>query len=146
MSDELEQLIANQRLRKPSVMLDGRVAGTLGKPRTSRLWVYVGAVTGMAACVTMVAGLLRNPGPSSPGGVSGTFSAAEKVPDTFVRVDQVWSQVTPGDLLLTDDKEPVRPMRVQRIYHTQWIDEKDNVKIEMTGPDDQVVLVSAPIQ
>ena len=147
MSDELEKLVREQPLRQPSAELDARIADAL-RPAISRRWIG----WSMAAALALVSasvwlGLsLRSPGSSTDG-----RGFAEPVPATLseaglVRIDQVWSQVTQGELLLTEDDEPVRPVWVQRFYRTSWIDEKQNVRIEMTVPEDQVVLVAAPIQ
>lgn len=143
MSEELEQLIRRQRLREPSPVLDGRIASALSTRRTiaRRIYAIAGAAAAViAASLLLIAGPLRGPGPAPRGN-----AALASNPDPFVRIDQVWSQMTPGDLLVTQDNQPVRPVVVQRLYHTQWLDEKDNVRIEMTVPEEQVVLVSASI-
>jgi len=144
MNDELEEILRTQPLRSPSTSLDSRIAATIadGSPRRLRLFLGAGAGAAMAACLLLVITIGRPAG----GPEHDSVAAARAGNDGYIRVDQVWSQVIQGELVFTEDDEPVRPLWVQRLYHTSWINEKENVRIEMTVPEDQVVLVSASIQ
>ena len=146
MNDELEELLKRQQLRQPSATLDSRIAASCAGWRGSRLLMGASAIAALAACLVIAASLMGPSGGPHQSRESASHSPAAATPDDFIRVEQVWSQITPGDLLVTVDDEPVRAIRVQRMHQTRWVNEKKNVQIELTVPEDQVVLVSAPIQ
>jgi hypothetical protein len=154
MHDELEQLIARQALRVPSAALDARIGAALRNDRAPRwkLAAWSTAAAALAACLVLaatLAGPLRRPGPrdgSNAGPVSRSDTASEVRSGEFIRIDQVWSHVTPGALVVTEDDEPLRPLRVEFLRHTRWIDEANNVQIGLIEPDEQLVLISAPVQ
>lgn len=141
MNDEMEQLLCAQPLRRPTASLDGRVSRLLSATNPRWRAMVIGFVpTALAASVALAVWIQPEMG-DTPRNDSVTVAPSEKL----VRVEQVVSHVTPGKLMVTPDNEPVRPVRVQNLYQTRWFDEKSNMYIEETVPEDQVVFVSAPV-
>ena len=141
MNEEMEQLLRNQQLRKPGASLDARIHRTLSvmNPRWSTIgmWFFP---TALAASVALA--VLIQPAPHVTDPSSHAFTDAS---GGLRRVDEVTSQITPGELLLSTENDPVQPIRVRNVYQSRWFDEDSNTYYEMTVPDEQVVLVSAPV-
>ena len=141
MNEELEQQLRTLPLRSPSASLDTRVSRTLADspPRwmSLGLWFLPAALAASVAFAVMIQPTSDRTAPNDPR--TGMASVAP------LRVDSYTSQVTPGEMLMSAENEPVQPLRVQNVYHSRWYDEKADAYFEMTVPDDQVVLVSAPV-
>ncbi len=82
------------------------------------------------------------PGQTNDGSAIEEMQLAESKP---VRIEQVWSQATPGEVIVSDTAA-MRPVLVAEVQQTRWIDEKNNVEIELTVPRQQVVMVTVAMQ
>ena len=175
MSNEIENLLRQMPLRKPSPSLDARVtdvfaagaagtetrrANTRGRPRTRQAWL-VGAVGGAlaaAAAVILAVGLPQStptgtPGPqptSAPAQVAnGSLTltgAALPLPVEPVRLEQNWSELSYEGLVCPDPETPLRKFRHRTLEHVQWFDPRRNIRMETTIPREEIIFVKASMQ
>jgi hypothetical protein len=150
MHEDLEQLVRRQLLAEPGHSLDRRVSQVCREPGDSTRRFMVGMAL-VAAGVLVAAMILPQVRP--PTRPSATPKTAvrpvlhrEQEHSQPIEVQQVWSRIAPGALLLTEDDIPIRPILIQRIQQTRWFDEKENVRMELTVPQEGIVFVTAPIQ
>ena len=175
MSSEIENLLRQMPLRKPSADLEARVADAFaagaastetrranirGRPRTRQAWL-VGAVGGAlaaAAAIILAVGLPQGtqtpaPGPqpaSAPGQVaSGSLTltgAAPPLPVEPVRLEQNWSELSYEGLVCPDPETPLRKFRHRTLEHVQWFDPRRNIRMETTIPREEIIFVKASMQ
>jgi len=175
MNSEIENLLRQMPLRKPSADLDARVADAFaagaastetrraniwGRPRTRQAWL-VGAVGGAlaaAAAIILAVGLPQGtptatPGPqpvSVPAQVaSGSLTltgAAPPLPVEPVRLEQNWSELSYEGLVCPDPETPLRKFRHRTLEHVQWFDPRRNIRMETTIPREEIIFVKASMQ
>ena len=83
-----------------------------------------------------------DPGATATTRQPGDFQPANYQP---VRFDRSQVDVTPGDVFLID-QVPVRLLHRQSVDHTQWVDEINNVRIELTVPKEEYYIVPVKIE
>jgi len=107
------------------------------------------SITTLAAALTMVA-MLWQPW-SAPTVPSHPIGPTDQIPSPMaginaptIRFDQTQIDITPGDVFLVN-RVPVRLLHRQSIEQTQWIDELNNVRIELTVPKEDYFIVPVKI-
>lgn len=58
-----------------------------------------------------------------------------------VRIEQTISNLVPGPVVAIGDDRYIRPMQYQTIRRTRWIDPATNVRVEVSEPRDDLILV-----
>lgn len=147
-ADLLKQRLADDKTAAASV--EPEVVGRL----TWQRWAF--AAAGIAACAAIAFAIISDTftadqpqqqvamGPVTPT-TTDIQTPADAPPANPVRIEQVWSQATPGEVIVTD-AQPMRPVLLAQVKHTRWIDEANNVEIELTVPQQQVVMVAVTLQ
>ncbi|NQU20564.1 MAG: hypothetical protein HQ567_04725 [Candidatus Nealsonbacteria bacterium] len=151
--EQLEDLLRELPLRRPSPELDRRVEATW-QARSSRpnRWTVGAAVATLAATAAgllliltwdpaenrvgdrpapVVAGVEKPPAPAPP----------EKSPPQPIRIEKVWTTQSTAGVVVHDGDVPMQRVHQQIVRHVRWIDEQNHVNIEWTIPSDQTVLV-----
>ncbi len=59
--------------------------------------------------------------------------------------NRVFTRPLPGELVFTEDHTPLRLVHRHVIERRRWVDPRDQARIEVTIPRDEIVFVSAPI-
>lgn len=154
----LEQSLAGLPLREPSAALDRRVFASLGAERSDEFnaandnadsdafeqndrhdpfafprWI-AGAVA-VAACAALVTLTILNSPQINP---TPGRDAIEFDP---VRIEHVYSDVEPEGMVFVDNGMPVQRYRRQTVEHVQLIDDKHNIRIELTVPQEDLIHV-----
>ncbi len=160
---ELEELLTGLPREQPSSGLDVRVAILFGgssaapsnsagsrmtvKLTLSSFWPRL-LVSGlaMAACLALAVIVAMNTtGPTGQPTHSLVPSPIASDADTLdfkpVRIEQVWSQIQPGDVITLDDNTPLRRFQRQTVEHVQLIDDKKNIRIEYTRPRQDTIVM-----
>jgi hypothetical protein len=166
MNDEIENLLHEMPLRKPSPALDDRVlAGLRGRPpgqteaparRPRRWWALpaAGAALAVAAAIVIALALPRGtetggPGPDAAAPPEpGSVAQAPEVPAADagpVRMEQDWSELTYEGVVVADEETPLRKYRHQTLEHVQWFDPRRGIRVESTVPREEVILVKATV-
>ncbi len=145
MSTDLEDLLREMPLRRPSALLDERVR-TAG-PGGGVAWKSALAA-GVIAAALFSAWLIasRRPGGREAGGLAGRPPAGAPGPLRPVRFEQNSSDLWYEGLLLLDDHTPMRQYRQETVHEVRWIDPESGSAMEMTVPVETVFLVSAKTQ
>ena len=149
----VEHPLSEQPLREPSAALDARMARVFAgeadeAPASYRFaWASRVAVP-LAACLAIgltVFFITRDvePNPAGPGD-GGLATLTTPVEFEPVRYDETVVSDEAGDIIILDDQLPVVPIRRQAIQKTRWVDEANNIEIEMTVPREQTLIV--PVQ
>jgi hypothetical protein len=162
---DIETLLLHQPRREPCRALDDRVAaffnsaapqqapapfGAPPPPSPLRFKNFVYAAAALAACVVMTFSLMsiRNTLDTAITPIH-VADAAHSVTSVAmanpIRVDEVYSQDEAGDVVLTSDNQPVVPVRRQVMHTTRWLDPATNVRMEVTRPVEQIVVLPAEI-
>jgi len=165
---EVEDLIRDLPLRRPSSGLDDRLASVWPARTVVRRWWKLGAAVAAAAALAaaVVVMLLRNAGddlPQGPAAPRGGPAVAEAPqpeeledlppieepedrPSQPIRIEKLWTVPAAGqqDLVLSDETTPMYRLSHQVVRHVRWIDEANHVHIEWNIPSRQEVLV--PLQ
>ncbi len=158
--DDLENLLRQLPLEKPSAKLDQRVFGAVAQqdpPTTTdpiaqtvrrlRIGIWVGLGAPMAALLAITAIVaLYNPNatttqsPSDPPDTGAAFAFDP------VRIEYTTSSLAPGGVVMVDDQTPAAGFIEQTVEHVKLIDEEQNVRMEFTYPRQDVVLVPLDVQ
>jgi len=165
--EQLERLLQELPLRRPSDRLDPRV-GAIWGARAAR-WRRLGLAAVASAALAVAAGLIGvlawngarvEPGPpygatrppsiasslepASPGAEGRPSETADEPRFPTVRIEQVWSELQDEEVVPVDDALPMRRVHQRVFRHVRWIDEPHDVRIEWTVPSEEVVL--APLE
>ena len=169
---DIENLLRQMPLAKPSADLDARVADTLagdaagtetrrantwGRPRPMRSWLIgaVGGAMAAAAVVMLVVGLPQNTGVVTPGqqNVLVPVEVARSTPPPAptasvepVRLEQNWSEVSDEGIVCPDPQTPLRTFRHRTVDRVQFFDPQRNIRMETTVPREEFIFVKAPMQ
>jgi len=160
MTRDIEQVLEQAALRQPTDQLDERIesieslqlepddgANAYGRTESSGIAGRLGSalfVLAMAAAVA-VAALLYRPWepvavPADDPTVKGNGSADYQP----IRFDRNQVDVTPGEVFLID-RTPVRLLHRQSVDQTRWVDEANNVRIELTVPREDYYIVPVKV-
>ena len=148
MSTEIERLLAEMPLRRPTTSLDGRVLCRRGKARVLR-WSAVGAAVAAAAAVVTIAvapwrgGPQERPGPVERAHLATQTPAAEMVPAGPVRLERDFSQLHYEGIMLLDENTPVHRFRRRIFRNVLWVDERSGFAEQMAIPDQEIIFISA---
>lgn len=110
------------------------------EPQSNRLvftrWLAGGAA--IAACAAVVTIVMIN---------SQTATTIQPTNDNIVgdfdpvRIEHVYSDIEPEGVVYVDNDTPVQRFRRQTVEHVQLIDDKRNIRIEMTVPKEDVIIM-----
>jgi hypothetical protein len=141
MSSEIENLLRQMPLRKPSADLDARVLA--GRPRARRAWLAgaVGGALAAAAAVILAVGLPQNMSKVTPGPQPGPAAAVEPV-----RIEQNWSEVSYEEVVCPDPETPMQTFRRRTVDHVQFFDPQRNIRMETIVPREEIIFVKASMQ
>ena len=141
--DDIESVLLKQRLQRPSVDLDRRIAQALGVtepdgPVIARLG-FATLLGGALAAGLAIAALWI------PDGTAGSAERGRhNLDDTAqVQIEQVITRPVEGPIVFTADRQPLRPMHRRVIQRKSWVDERENIRMEVTVPRDEIVFVTA---
>lgn len=134
MNEDIEALLGTLPLRSPPASLDRRVLGG----RRRRLSVGIGAAVLSAAAV--VIGILW------AGGFGGDVVPREAADPYSLRIEQQWQTVADDGVVMLENLGPHRRFRHVTWRRTAWVDEENDITLERIVPEEQVVLVSVPLQ
>jgi hypothetical protein len=104
-----------------------------------------------AACIALAAMLLFNPANNTndnPNKFTGTPGSKDQASNSNValanfnpvRFEQMYTNVQPDGIVFVDDETPMRRFRRQHVEHVQLVDEKQNIRIEITLPQNDVIV------
>ena len=144
MDDELkklEEVLARMPLRRPPASLDAKVLRP-GQLRIGR-WVAIGGVVAAAAVVVAVFILWPGSAADAPV-VEDSPSQVEQALDPVQVEETVWHVAYEG-LFVPVENTPVRMFRHRSIRRTRLLDGQSGYTVEVTVPDEQVLLVSAEV-
>jgi hypothetical protein len=146
----MEDQLRRQPLRRPGVQLDERIEALLEaapeiatrneSPVRWRIvpWMMAGSGFTAAAAVAVMAWM---------GGFDGSSATQRPMIASVpapVEITETWTTVEPGELIyLEGESEPVRTAHYQSVQQTRWIDPQTRARIELTIPDEQVLLIPA---
>lgn len=146
----VEHPLSQMPLREPSAGLDERVARVFAGETddapasyrfawASRIALPLAACLAIGLTVFFITRDVQTPaeGPE----VTGVTPPVEIEP---VRFDETVVSDEVGDVIILDDQLPVVPIRREAIQKTRWVDEANNIEIEMTVPREQTLIV--PVQ
>lgn len=148
---KVEQPLSTIKLREPSAALDERMARlfageTEDAPAPYAFALLRRAALPLAACLAIGLTVFFMTRPDTTPTVEGPGIATVTPPVEIepVRFDETVISDEAGDVIILDDQLPVVPIRRQAIQTTRWVDEANNVEIEMTVPREQTLIV--PVQ
>ena len=152
---DIETLLRQMPLKKPSPSLDARVLA--GRPHPMRAWLIgaVGGALAAAAAVILAVGLPQNmskvtPGPQSgPAAVEVAATAPQPAPAASVepvRLEQNWSEVSYEGLVFPDPQTPLQTFRRRTVDRVQFFDPQRNIRMETTVPREEIIFVKASLQ
>lgn len=147
----VEHPLSTMTLCEPSAGLDERMAKVFADDDAPAAGPYRFALLRrialpLAACLAIGLTVFfmtrpdNTPNPSGP----GLATVTPPVEIQPVRFDETVVSDEAGDVIILDDQLPVVPIRRQAIQTTRWVDEANNVEIEMTVPHEQTLIV--PVQ
>ena len=139
MSEDVERLLRQMRLRRPSGRLDERVLTRPG-PRKVLGWVvltWAAAAATILIAVLWPSGQLRTRPPTE---VVRQEPTALALP---VRAEQRVSDVQYEGLLLLNDHGPFRKFRCLGVRRILWMDENTGLVDELSIPTEEVILIRA---
>jgi hypothetical protein len=157
MTRKIEEILEQSPLRKPGDSLGNRMEDLWddlsndldqkARPAIDR-WRWAMSITTLAAAMAIVA-ILWRPWSTGPAGLQGPQPSPKVVidpPSDFapIRFEQTQVDVTPGDVFLVD-RQPVRLLHRQSIDLTEWVDESNNVRIELTVPKEDYFIVPVKV-
>jgi hypothetical protein len=169
---DIEMLLKSQPLRRPSTRLDQRMAHLLITPapaaapeltapiklsawRVGRMLVPLALAAALVIAGVLATNAIMNPtiAPTAPT-VATTDQPKTPEPtatpqptqiaaaaDEPVEIDEVWSELVPTQLVEVDG-QAIQAYERQTVQRTTWVDEKNNVVIELTVPVTDVVLAT----
>lgn len=148
----LEQSLIGLPLREPTAELDRRVFASLAAERSDEFndnadsgtsdhhdrfafprWI-AGAVA-VAACAALVTLTLLNSPQINP------TTGSDVIEFDPVRIEHVYSDIEPEGMVFVDNGMPVQRYRRQTVEHVQLIDDKHNIRIELTVPQEDLIHV-----
>ncbi|MCX5682876.1 MAG: hypothetical protein NT049_04240 [Planctomycetota bacterium] len=149
--NDIETLLRQMPLRKPSLDLDVRVMAR--RPHPTRAW-FIGAAGGAlaaAAVVMLIVGLPQNathvtPGTTLVGGGNPVSLPGPTAPVEPVRLEQNWSELSYEGLVLPDPQTPLQTFRHRTVDRVQFFDPLRNIRMETTVPREEVIFVKASMQ
>lgn len=105
-------------------------------------WLLAGSLTAMAASIALLWALQARWHTDSPAPPSPVTVNQDTTGDELLELERTlaWRTVDEGTFEL-DDKTPVRKLRTQTLQQVQWYDPRRQVLVEMTVPQEQVLLV-----
>ena len=150
---EIERLLLNEPLRRPSPRHDQRMADLFDAPPVPLFVPLLRAALGLASCAALVMllwlviyGNQPATSPRDTGGIvvhpppkPGIALEVDALPFNPVRIEQVWSDVQPEGVILVDG-DPLRRYHRQTFEHVQLIDDARNIRIEFTVPHRDVIV------
>ncbi len=149
--EQIEHLLREMPLRRPSMELDRRVASA--RPRRARRWVL--GMAALAASVAMVIGVtiemlanrratVDSPGesPNAPAAATDPgVSASVPTSSQPIVIEQVWSMESPKEVALLDDTASARQAKRWIVRHVRMIDDDRRMHIEWNIPSEEADLV-----
>jgi len=141
--DDIESVLLKQHLQRPSIDLDRRLAQSLsaaeaGGPAVARLGftTLLGSAlaAGLAIATLWIPGESLDPAERGRHDPSGTAQ---------MQIEQVITRPVEGPIVFTADRQPLRPVHRRVIQRKSWVDERENIRMEMTVPRDEIVFVTA---
>lgn len=148
--EQLESMLRGLPLRRPSEVLDHRVARALcGRSFPWRRLAAAACFGGLCFVMGVFAGQLNrtlHPGPSTvretvaqpPKQATPTPPTGRRLASGSTRIDQQWPVARSQILYDTYDGPPVRAIIQDTIKRTRWVDPENNLNIELTRPVRQV--------
>ena len=159
MSQEIEQLLKNQQLVKPSETLDMRVHAALGEHSVDEpspiLFSFVNRSIGSIAAAVLIGVavfLATDPAMDSttttnqvPVAVEPGSKSSALIKPTPVKIQHTWTHAKPGELIISEDGTPMRRIRREVLEHKQWVDEQTQLRMEVMVPRVGEILVPATV-
>jgi hypothetical protein len=62
-----------------------------------------------------------------------------------IRIARTYTDVVPGDALVLAENNPYQPMHEMTMVKTTWVDQANDVRIEITVPRERILLVRARV-
>ena len=158
---QLEDRLRRLALRAPSPELDARIAAWQGPAAAGRRRRPIAGVATAAAAVAvcLVATVLWRPWPEGAGTAQRDRPGPEvrgdkprgSVPDERegtgparsepLRIEQVWSTVSAGEIVTREDGPPMQRLSRQAVRRIELIDDSRHVRIQWNIPSRQSVLM-----
>ncbi len=99
---------------------------------------WLAGAAALAACVALVVVIMNSSETPPIHNDQGSIHAIDFDP---VRIEHVYSDVEPEGVVFVDDDTPVQRYRRQTVEHVQLIDDKRNIRIELTVPQEDVIVM-----
>ncbi len=142
----IEELLRGMPLAEPSAALDRRL---LRRPAGRALWAVgltAAAAAAVVAAVTFGRGVDAAPQPKKHiARESSTDPAAAPAAGEPVRYEQVYTDARYAGTYEVDTGPPVRAIRHVTVRRVWWVNQQRDLRMEMTVPDEEVVLVRADV-
>lgn len=161
---DVEQAVMALRLRKPSADLDRRIFGSLAtgatsidtptdavasansdqtastQPHPSHLVFtrWLAGAAAVAACAALVILVILS---SQPTNSTQPTDGNLTVDFDPVRIEHVYSDVEPEGVVFVDDNTPMQRYRRQTVEHVQLIDAERDIRIELTVPKEDLIVM-----
>ena len=139
MSEDVERMLRQMRLRRPSGRLDQRV---VGRPGRRKVLGWVALASTAAAAVILIAALWPR-GQAPRPAPTEVVQQGPTVPALPVRAEQTTCDVQYEGLLLLNDHGPFRKFRCRGVRRILWMDEHAGLVDELSIPTEEVILIRA---
>ncbi len=152
--DRLEDRLRRLPLHSPPATLDARIA-RIGSPVAGRglrrrlAGLTLAAAAVAASLAVMIAGGLRHQEPDGPPPavarngptVQDPVGSQQQPPDLPVRIEQVCSTLSAGEIVTREGAPPMQRLSRQVVRRVQVIDDSRHVRIEWSIPSRESVLM-----